>query len=123
MFVLSVELGSFSAAARRLGKAQSAVSQGIANLEIDLGNDLFVRTGRSPEITQEGLRLLPLARAILDMGEDLEKAAQALSSGHEHELMLAVDEALMTLALSGVLSEFSRYFPATSLNTTRRTAN
>lgn len=38
----TAETGSFSAAARRLGKAQSVVSAAIANLEIDLGLALFL---------------------------------------------------------------------------------
>ena len=41
-FVLAAELGSFSAAARQMGKAQSAVSTAIANLEIDADVQLFV---------------------------------------------------------------------------------
>ena len=40
MFVEAVEQGSFSASARKLGKVQSAVSQGINNLEIDLNIQL-----------------------------------------------------------------------------------
>ena len=43
MFAYAVELGSFSASARRLGKVQSAVSQGISNLEIDFNTTLFDR--------------------------------------------------------------------------------
>ncbi|WP_281417004.1 LysR family transcriptional regulator [Kistimonas asteriae] len=116
MFVLSAELGSFSAAARKLEKAQSAVSQGIANLEIDLGNELFSRTGRSPVITAEGRRLLPLAKAMLRLDHDMEKTAKSLAEGHEDELMLAVDEALMIPAMSRVLTEFAHHFPATALN-------
>ena len=45
-FVQAAELGSFSAAARRMGKAQSAVSTTIANLEIDAGFELFDRCGQ-----------------------------------------------------------------------------
>lgn len=40
-FVASAEQGSFSAAARHLGKAQSVVSAAIANLEADLNLSLF----------------------------------------------------------------------------------
>lgn len=48
----TAETGSFSAAARRLGKAQSVVSAAIANLEIDLGLALFDRSGRYPVLTE-----------------------------------------------------------------------
>lgn len=64
-FVLAVELGSFSAAARKMRKAQSAVSTAIANLEIDTGVELFDRSGRSPVLTKEGRSLLPHAYGIL----------------------------------------------------------
>ena len=57
-FVATVETGSFSAAGRRLGKAQSSVSAAVANLEIDLDNVLFTRNSRYPELTEEGKRLL-----------------------------------------------------------------
>ena len=50
-FVAAAAQGSFSGAARALGKAQSAVSTQISNLEIDLGVELFDRTGRNPVLT------------------------------------------------------------------------
>ncbi|ELU07149.1 hypothetical protein CAPTEDRAFT_119712, partial [Capitella teleta] len=57
-FVAVAEKGSFSAAARSLGKAQSGVSTTISNLEIDLGVELFDRTHRTPELTPAGRALL-----------------------------------------------------------------
>ncbi|AOW48278.1 hypothetical protein A4R89_01350 [Acetobacter ascendens] len=53
-FVATADAGSFSAAARRLGRAQSAISTHVANLEVDLGLELFLRTGRTPVLTPEG---------------------------------------------------------------------
>lgn len=44
MLVLCAELGSFSACARNLGKVQSAVSQGIANFEINLALNCLIAT-------------------------------------------------------------------------------
>jgi len=49
MFQAVMETGSFSAAARKLGKVPSAVSMSIANLEIDLNLTLFERKGREPK--------------------------------------------------------------------------
>ena len=65
LLVAAADSGSFSAAARRLGKAQSAVSTGIANLEIDLGLTLFDRSGRLPRLTAPGERMVAEARALL----------------------------------------------------------
>ena len=64
-FVLAAELGSFSAAARQMGKAQSAVSTAIANLEIDCDVLLFDRSSRNPVLTKAGEALLASAKGIL----------------------------------------------------------
>jgi DNA-binding transcriptional LysR family regulator len=69
--VASAEAGSFSAAARRLRKAQSAVSTQVANLEAELGLTLFSRAGRNPVLTPAGQRLLPEARVVLERREHL----------------------------------------------------
>lgn len=54
LFLCVAEEGSFSAAGRRLGRVQSAVSQGVANLESALGVLLFDRTGRRRSPPREG---------------------------------------------------------------------
>ena len=58
ILLAAAESGSFSAAARKLGKAQSVVSSAIANLEIDLGLALFDRSGRYPQLTEAGARMV-----------------------------------------------------------------
>ena len=45
VFMAVVEAGSFSAAAKQLGRAQSAVSYIVRELEAKLGGDLFDRAG------------------------------------------------------------------------------
>ncbi|MBY6188371.1 LysR family transcriptional regulator [Marinobacter hydrocarbonoclasticus] len=115
IFVTAAEQGSFSAAARRLGKAQSAVSQAIANLEIDWGVELFDRRSRKPALTAKGEALLAHAKAVLNQARGLEIAAAALEQDQETTLDLAVDEALMVPAIEPVLAEFAERFPATSL--------
>lgn len=77
-FVTAAEFGSFSAAARRLGKAQSAVSAAISNLEIDLGSNLFDRSSYRAELTVSGVSLLDYARSILQSRQDLLVKAGAL---------------------------------------------
>ena len=53
-FVLAVNHGSFSAAARKLGRAQSRISTAIANLEVDLGFELFDRSAKLAVLTKHG---------------------------------------------------------------------
>ena len=115
MFTAAAEAGSFSAAGRELGKGQSAVSLGIANLEIDLGLDLFDRTSRKPCLTEGGNRLLPLARAILTQVEDFDAAAQSIFDGEETLVRIALDDAILLPSLSQLLVAFGERFPATQV--------
>jgi DNA-binding transcriptional LysR family regulator len=60
-----VEAGSFAAAGRGLGRATSAVSYAIANLEQQLGVQLFDRDqARRPALTEAGAAVLPEARSV-----------------------------------------------------------
>jgi len=72
-FVQTAESGSFSAAARALGKSQSTVSAAVANLEIDLGFSLFDRRGRQPSLTEAGQRALAQVREILAASQRLDE--------------------------------------------------
>lgn len=62
-FVEAVAAGSFSAAARRLRKNQSTISTSIANLEADLGFELFDRSARQPVLTIPGEQVLGYVQA------------------------------------------------------------
>ncbi len=115
MFVETANLGSFSACARKLGKVQSAVSQGIANLEIDFDRQLFDRSTRKPSLTPDGVRLLSYAQAILLQMDELDSAAQAMGRQEEALIRLAVDNALLLPNLYAVLARFERQFSATAI--------
>jgi DNA-binding transcriptional LysR family regulator len=65
-FIAAVDQGSFSAAGRKLRRAQSVVSQTLANLEGQLGLKLFERGGRYPVLTDAGRSLLQDARSVAD---------------------------------------------------------
>jgi len=66
VFVAVIDAGGMTAAARRLGTTQSAVSQTIANLEGALGVQLIDRTVRPPKLTVPGGVLYERAKALLD---------------------------------------------------------
>ena len=63
--VAVVEEGSFSAAARKLQRVQSAVSTSMQNLEASLGLGLFDRSARVPRLTDRGAAVLAQARRVL----------------------------------------------------------
>lgn len=114
-FIASVEQGSFSAAARHLGKAQSAVSTAVANLEVDLGLTLFDRSHREATLTTAGEALLPQARALLAQASLLEGRADAIAAGEEGSLSLAVEESLIGDTLDDLLCRFEQAFPHVEL--------
>ena len=65
VFVTVVECGNFTAASRKLGISQPAVSQNVAELERILGEPLLLRTKAGVELTPGGERFLGYARQIL----------------------------------------------------------
>ena len=65
VFLAIVETGSFTAAARKLGRATSVVSYAIANLESQLGVTLFARAGTGrPRLTDAGRAILADSRGL-----------------------------------------------------------
>ena len=53
-FLAAAETGGFSKAAKRLRRSQSAISQSIAALEEELGQQLFIRDGRGVRLSRAG---------------------------------------------------------------------
>ncbi|WP_421195392.1 LysR family transcriptional regulator [Aeromonas enteropelogenes] len=115
ILLAAAEAGSFSAAARKLGKAQSVVSTAIANLEIDLGLTLFDRTGRYPRLTAAGVRMVQESSILLAQGERLQAIAGELAAGVESRLTLAIDDDSHLPWLGALLEEFARRYPAVEL--------
>lgn len=114
-FVLAAELGSFSAAARQMGKAQSAVSTAIANLEIDCDVQLFDRGSRNPVLTEAGSALLANAKGILLGNQEFLARAKSMSEGIEGQLCIAIEQGISINPLLDLLTDFSMTFAHVSL--------
>ena len=116
ILIACAERGSFSSAARHLGRAQSAVSTAIAHLEADLDCPLFDRSARLPRLTRAGEALLHEARAVIRQCQRLDARAQAIAQGEEARLVLAIDEALVEMPpVDETLEALARHFPALQL--------
>ena len=116
VFVVAAREKSFTSTARKLGKAQSAVSMAIADLEVDLGIELFSRGGRYPVLTPQGEALLEEAEAILSRCASLQERASGLSSAAETQLTLAVEDAFPAGALAEVLKDLHMRHPSVRLD-------
>src|SRR3954464_9096202 len=114
-FIAAADEGSFSAAARKLNRAQSAVSELIAGLEGQIGVTLFDRGGRTPKLTPQGMVLLADARAIAADVDAMKARAHGMSAGLEPELSVVVDVMFPIIAITQAAKEFRVTFPATPL--------
>jgi DNA-binding transcriptional LysR family regulator len=114
-FIAAADEGSFSAAGRRLRRAQSVVSQTLANLEGQLGVKLFDRSGHLPVLTDQGRALLADARAVAGDVDLLKARAKSLAGGLEPELSAAVDVMFPDAAFTQAVAAFQKEFPATLL--------
>lgn len=107
--------GSFSAAARKLGRVQAAVSQSIDRLEAQLGLRLFDRSGRVPRLTQHGEAVVAAAARTLGDVEALDELVASLKRGAETTLRIVVDVMFPTDSLVAFAREFGAQHPSIEL--------
>lgn len=111
LFLAVIERGSFSAAARALGKVPSAVSMGIANLEAELGYALFDRSHREPVPTDMASALVPHARLVAEQLRQLRVHAVELSLGLESKLSIGVVADLDKSRLLSAIKQVAERYP------------
>ena len=112
LFLAVLDAGSFSAAARKLGKVPSAVSMAIAQLEAELDLQLFDRSSREPAPTAIARALEPQARLLAEQLQLLNWQAQALHEGLEERLTLVIAPELLATHWSEPLTRLVQEFPA-----------
>jgi DNA-binding transcriptional LysR family regulator len=116
VFLTVVEAGSFTAAAKRMNRAVSAVSYVIAALEQQLGIELFDREGaRTPALTQAGAAVLAKAKVVAVGIDDLRASVRSLLGGVEAEVTLVVDVMLPSERLVDAVQAFEATFPTVKL--------
>lgn len=116
IFLAVVDEGSFHAAARRLGRAISAISYGVAQLEAQLALTLFEREGsRRPQLTAAGNALLAAARTVASDMDALLAKARDHHQGLEAELTLAIDVMYPPAVLAALLKDFTQAYPTVDL--------
>jgi len=107
-FLAAAETGSFTKAAERVERTQSAISQRLAKLEQMLGKPLLVR-GKTFSLTPEGEIFLGYARQIFALHREvLDRFKQPELEG---EVRFGLPENFASVFLSEVLADFSRLHP------------
>lgn len=112
VFLAVLDHGSFSAAARALGRVPSAVSLVISQLEAELDVALFDRGSREPRPLDAARALEPRARHLASQLRQLEADALALHRGLERRLTLVVAPQLLSGLWATPLVALAREFPS-----------
>ncbi len=112
-FIAVAETGSFTRAAKRVGRSQSAISQQIAKIEKSLGKTLIIR-GKIFSLTRDGEIFLSYARKIFTLHS--ETIDQFKEPNLEGEVRFGLPEDFASIFLSEVLADFSRVHPRILLN-------
>ncbi|MDO9018609.1 MAG: LysR family transcriptional regulator [Deltaproteobacteria bacterium] len=115
------EAGSFSAAARRLQRVQSAVSTSMANLESQLGVALWDRSTRVPQLTEQGRAVLAGAQRVCAEVDTLRRLSAGLAGGLEASVSLCVDQLFPIAPLVELCQDFAREFPSVDLRVDTQT--
>lgn len=106
-----VESGSLTAAAAQLGLTQSAVSHSINSLEEELGFAVIKRSRAGVKLTNEGERLLPAVRGLLNSAEQLSQVTAAIRGLDSGLVRIGTFTSVAVHWLPGVLKEFQRDYP------------
>jgi DNA-binding transcriptional LysR family regulator len=116
-----IEEGSFSAAARKLQRVQSAISTAMANLESQLGIPLWDRSTKVARLTDQGQAVLAAARKICTEVDALRKLAAGMALGLEAQVSLCVDILFPLTALVNLCEQFRAEFPSVDLRVDTQT--
>lgn len=115
LLVAVVDEGSFSAAARRFDRAQSAVSQAMATLEAHVGFKVWDRSERTVRLTERGVPLVVAARRVLAEVDRMRDVSEAARAGTRPKLALAIDALFPAHGLVGLATALKDAFPGLSL--------
>ena len=110
-FIKAVDLGSFSKAAKELAYTPSGVSQLISALEKDVGFSVLERTRSGVKPTENGKRILPIARAIIQEEDRLFQMSAELKGLSVGSVTIGSYPSVASHWLPKVLKAFREQFP------------
>lgn len=113
-FLAIVDTGSFTRAAERVNKTQSAVSMHVRRLEEQLGCALFVKQGRGARLSEEGEKLIDFARRMMQIEAG---ALAALSrKGLSGRVRLGIPDDYSEFFLADILTRFCQRHPLVEIS-------
>jgi len=118
VFLTVTREGRFSRAAEKMHRTQSAVSQTIRKLEVELGEPLFDRSSREGALTDAGRVLQEYAERLLNLRTGAHDALKELREVQRGQLVIAANE-FTALYLLPVLGNFRRLHPMIKITVLR----
>jgi DNA-binding transcriptional LysR family regulator len=112
VLITAAEEKNFSRAAKRLHMSQSAVSQNIQALEGAFGVELFIRRGRSVELSEAGESIIPTARDVIHAARLLEDNLKNVNNEIGGDLVIGCSTSAGKYLLPTLLSSVKREYPA-----------
>lgn len=116
MFVAVMELGSFAAAARRIGTSNGQASKLISRLEQDLGVQLFKRSTRALSPTDMARSYYERVRLLLDEYDALDAAMRNTATSPSGRLRISAPVTFGSVRLTNHLVEFAHRYPHIELD-------
>lgn len=110
-FVKTVELGSFTKAARLLNYSQSGISRMIHDLEHEWGVSLLERGRSGVRLTSDGMKLLPYAQNVCDEYQKLQAQVDELNGLQSGFIRIGTFSSVATHWLPRIISEFQKDYP------------
>jgi DNA-binding transcriptional LysR family regulator len=118
VFLMVAREHRFSRAAEKLFRTQSAVSQTIRKLEVELGEALFDRSSREGVLTDAGKVLVEYAEKLLNLRSEAAESLVELRELQKGKLVIAANE-FTALYLLPILAEFRRLHPMIKITVQR----
>jgi len=110
-FLVTVEEGSLTAAARALGMSQPTLSRQVTALEHELGIALFERNGQGMQLTPGGVQLVEHVRAMGEAAMGLSLAASGQSEAIAGRICLSATEVMAVMVLPALIRKLMQRHP------------
>ena len=115
-FTVTVQTGSFTLAAERLGLSKSYVSKQVSQLESNLGTRLLYRTTRKLSLTHDGEQFYQHCKLIM---AEVEKAKAEVMDSHDRPrglIKLTIPQSFVLSEMGSILINFQKEYPDIELD-------
>lgn len=116
IFLVACETKNFSQAGRQLHLSQPAISQTINNLEKHFGTKLFLRQGRSVDLTEIGQALRPMVMELVSAARRMEETVSSLQGEVVGEFEIGCSTASGKYLLPNLIARYRRMYPLVRIN-------